>query len=309
MKQFYLIIVVFSFQMYSLFGQTPNDAYMMEKGEICIAAPYQYSSWNHYWEGTLYRDNPNLGTVSTQMFAPMFALGIHKKINFIAGLPWIKTNASAGTLHGESGLQDLSLWLKGNLLVHRFNAKNKLVIMASLGAILPVGKYYADYLPLSLGLGSNVFGSRIMINWYSESGLFASLNAAYDLRSNVTGDHTNYYTDSYYQTDEYKMPDLVSGGITLGYSKNTTRFELQYNLMNTQGGVDIRRNDMPYLTSNMDQQQAAFLLQQRMPFHENLGIILMGAHTLNGRNIGKSTSFGGGILYQFKIFNTSNKEN
>ncbi|MEP7197441.1 MAG: hypothetical protein ABI851_13045 [Saprospiraceae bacterium] len=309
MKQIYFLLAAFVFNIISLRSQTPNDAFMMKKGEICIALPYQYSSWDHYWEGTLYRDNPNLGTVSTSIVAPMFALGLHNKINLIAGLPWIKTKASAGTLRGESGIQDLNIWLKGNLLDHHFNAKNRIEIMASLGAIIPVGNYYADYMPLGLGLGSKIFGSRLMINWFSEMGLFASLNAGYDVRSNVTGDRTNYYTDKQYETDEYEMPNQVNGGLTLGYFKNTTRFELQYNIMNTQGGVDIRRNDMPFLTSNMDQQQVGFMLQQRMPFHKNLGIILMASQTLNGRNVGKATSFGGGILYQFNLFNKTKTEN
>ena len=104
------------------------------------------------------------------------------------------------------------------------------------------------------------------------------------------------------------MPNLLTGGLTLGYFKNTTRVELQYNVINTQGGVDIRRNDAPFLTSNMDQTQIGAMIQQRMPFHKNLGIILMAAHTLSGRNVGKSNSFGIGLLYQFKLFNKTKSE-
>lgn len=99
----------------SISAQTPSDAFMMKKKEICFAVPYQYSSWDHYWEGSLYRDNPNLGTVSTVMIGPMIAAGIHDGINIIVSCPWIKTNTSNSPLRGESGFQDFSLWIKAKL--------------------------------------------------------------------------------------------------------------------------------------------------------------------------------------------------
>ena len=49
-------------------AQTDMDAIMMEKNAFCVGPMYAYSSWKNYWEGTLKRDNQNLGTVSTQMY-------------------------------------------------------------------------------------------------------------------------------------------------------------------------------------------------------------------------------------------------
>lgn len=285
----------------SISAQTPSDAFMMKKKEICFAVPYQYSSWDHYWEGSLYRDNPNLGTVSTVMIGPMIAAGIHDRINIIVSCPWIKTNTSNSPLRGESGFQDFSLWIKAKLYEKKWSELNRLEAVLSLGASLPVGGYYADYMPLSLGLGCKSFGSRAMINYFMNTGLFASATIGYDLRSNVNIDRTNYYTTEYIESNEFKMPNALFSGITLGYFKNLTRVELQYNKMNTLGGVDIRRNDMPLLVSDMDADQVGFYIQQRMPFYEPLGIILFGNQTISGKNVGKSTSFGGGILYQWNI--------
>lgn len=98
------------------------------------------------------------------------------------------------------------------------------------------------------------------------NGLFASATIGYDLRSNVNIDRTNYYTTEHIESNEFKMPNALFSGITLGYFKNLTRVELQYNKMNTLGGVDIRRNDMPLLVSDMDADQVGFYIQQRMPF-------------------------------------------
>lgn len=73
---------------------------------------YSYSSWKNYWEGTLKRDNLNLGTVSTRMYSVMGNYGITNKWNVLFGLPYIKTKATAGTLQGLKGFQDLSLFVK-----------------------------------------------------------------------------------------------------------------------------------------------------------------------------------------------------
>ena len=93
-------------------AQTDIDAIMMEKNAFCVGPMYSYSSWKNYWEGTLKRENQNLGKVSTQMFGVMGNYGITRKLNALFSVPYVKTKASAGTLHGMEGIQDLSLFVK-----------------------------------------------------------------------------------------------------------------------------------------------------------------------------------------------------
>ena len=57
-------------------AQTDIDALMMAKNNFCGGITYNYSSWEHYWEGTLKRTNKNLGTVSSQMVMVMGNYGI-----------------------------------------------------------------------------------------------------------------------------------------------------------------------------------------------------------------------------------------
>ena len=63
-----LIIGIMLFVPILSMAQTDIDAIMMEKNAFCVGPMYSYSSWKNYWEGTLKRENLNLGTVSTQMF-------------------------------------------------------------------------------------------------------------------------------------------------------------------------------------------------------------------------------------------------
>ena len=85
-------------------AQTEIDGIMMEKHALCIGPMFGYSSWKNYWEGTLKRNNENLGTVSTTMYSIMGNYGITKKINLLFGIPYVKTKASAGQMRGMKGM-------------------------------------------------------------------------------------------------------------------------------------------------------------------------------------------------------------
>ena len=114
-------LLLFALQLASK-AQTDIDALMMAKNNFCVGGTYSHSSWENYWEGTLKRDNQNLGKVSTNMFSIMGNYGITNKLNVLFGLPYITTKASAGTLHGSNGIQDFSAWLKWMPIEKKLNS-------------------------------------------------------------------------------------------------------------------------------------------------------------------------------------------
>lgn len=85
-------------------AQTDMDAIMMGQRQLCIGPMFSYSSWNNYWEGTLKRDNLNLGTVSASMYSVMGAYGLKDNLNLLFGVPYVRTAASAGTLARYQGI-------------------------------------------------------------------------------------------------------------------------------------------------------------------------------------------------------------
>jgi hypothetical protein len=52
-------------------AQTDMDGLMMAKRNLCGGIVVGQSQWNHYWEGTLYRNNENIGTLTSQMAMAM----------------------------------------------------------------------------------------------------------------------------------------------------------------------------------------------------------------------------------------------
>src|SRR5690242_612060 len=93
-------------------AQMENDGIMIPKNYLCPGVMYMNSSWNNYWEGTYKRTNGNIGNVTTNTYSFMATYGVTNNLIATVGLPYITTHATAGTLHNQSGIQDLSLNVK-----------------------------------------------------------------------------------------------------------------------------------------------------------------------------------------------------
>ena len=70
-----------------LLAQTVDDAVMMGKRQLCTGFVYQDDRWDQYWEGTLKRDNLNIGSLTTESVTWVGNYGITNRINVIAMLP------------------------------------------------------------------------------------------------------------------------------------------------------------------------------------------------------------------------------
>ena len=97
-------------------AQTIDDGVMMPRRALCTGFLYQHERWEKYWEGTLKRDNGNIGTITTRSVAWFGNYGVTDRLNVIAMVPYVWTDASQGVLHGMSGVQDLTVAAKYDLL-------------------------------------------------------------------------------------------------------------------------------------------------------------------------------------------------
>jgi len=288
-------------------AQTDMDAIMMEKNAFCVGPMYSYSSWKNYWEGTLKRDNENLGTVSTQMIGMMGNYGISRKLNALFSVPYVKTKASAGTLHGMDGLQDLSLFLKWRAIEKKLG-DGRLSLFGIAGASFPLSDYVADFLPLSIGLQTKTGSARVMAD-YLWGNLFATGSATYVLRSNIDIDRTSYYTTEQHITNEVKMPDAMNYNFRAGFRNHRWIAEAVLNYWNTLGGFDITRNNMPFPSNEMDATTAGVNLKYVLPSLPQLSIVAGGMYTVAGRNMGQATTVYGSFFYVFDLSKKSKSTN
>jgi len=295
MKRIFLIqLFIVSFSSVCI-SQTDIDGIMMEKNAFCIGPMFGYSSWKNYWEGTLKRENLNLGTVSTQMYSVMGNYGITNKLNVLFGLPYVKTKASAGQLNGQEGLQDLSLWVKWKPYSKKIWS-GRLSLFAIAGYSFPVSDYTGDFLPMSIGLESKNLSLRGMAD-YQRGSWFGTVSGTYIRRSNIELDRNAYYTTEMHYTNEVKMPDAASFNVRAGYRDKGLVAEAVFDHWNTLGGFDITRNNMPSPSNEMDMSRIGFNFKYDMPFHPQLSLTGNVMTTISGRNVGQATGFNVGIFY------------
>lgn len=276
-------------------AQTDFDAIMMSKNQLCVGPMYGYSSWKKYWEGSLKRDNLNLGTVSTSTAGVMGAYGVNGKLNVLFNVPYITTKASAGTLQGMKGFQDLSLFVKW--LPFEENLGKGVFSLYLLGGIsTPLSNYTADYLPLSIGLKSKTATARVTLD-YQVGHFFTTASATYMARSNVKIDRTAYYTTELIASNEIEMPDAANFNFRTGYRSSWLIAEAFANNWTTLGGFDITRNNMPFPSNRMNATSiGAGFKYTFLPSH-GLSLVGNASTVFSGRNVGQATTYNASLFY------------
>jgi len=258
---------------------------------------YSYSSWDHYWEGTLKRTNENLGTYTNQSVMYMANYGITNDLNIMAAVPYVWTKVSAGTLTGLQGIQDLSVYLKWRAYQHE-KGNNKLQLFGIVGFSTPLSNYNIDLLPMSIGLGSTNAIFRGMVDFKHKS-WFATATAAFYYRSNVFLDRNSYYDTELHLTDEVEMPNAASYLFRTGYRGRYIVAEAMVSNWNTLGGFDMTRNNMPFPSNDMEATNVGAGVKWTWKKHTGLSAVGNVNYTVDGRNVGQSTSFSAGIFYAF----------
>ena len=290
----YLLIGAFLMSV-PAWAQMPHDAIYMAPKAVCVAGIYGQSSWNQYWEGSLKRENFNIGTFTTQSVMLMPAIGISKRVNVILSLPYVWTSTSAGNLMGQKGIQDVSAWLKvkavkaGGFSLH-----------AIVGGSVPIGNYVPDFLPMSIGLQCRTFTGRLLANYKDpRTGLYLTAHGSYGWRSNIRIDRDAYQAnDQVYNTNQVSTPNTYDAAVRLGVLRRGWQTEVFAERSSCLSGDNIRRNDMPFPTNNMKATVVGWYgkVQPR-----NIGINARVGYVTNGLNVGQSTSYSVGVLYQFNF--------
>jgi hypothetical protein len=195
-------------------------------------------------------------------------------------------------------MQDFQAALKYRLLTTSVADRTSLSALVVAGAAAPASNYTPDFLPLSIGLASRRFTSRLTVGVADASGPFIDATAGHTWRGNVKLDRSAYYTNGQlYLTSDVQMPRVFDYAVTAGMQKGRLCLPLTISSQRTLGGGDIRRQDMPFVSNRMDLTRVDGAIMYSMTKPQNLMIRLGLGHTLTGRNVGQSTTFTSGVRY------------
>ena len=283
----------------TLASQTADDGALMPRRMLSSGVVFTRDSWDHYWEGTLKRQNGNIGTLITQSVTWVSAYGVTDRLSVMVALPYIWTEASQGTLHGMRGIQDLTVAAKYRLYTEatRHGAISAFIAGA---AALPMSDYTPDFLPLSIGTAGGRASGRLTLGLQSNAWWFARASAAYTWCSNVTLDRAAYYTDGQlYMTNEVAMPNVIDYSLSAGVTRGRWRIPVALVQQRTLGGGDIRRQDMPFVSNRMDFTRIDGAVMYALP--KDFSVRVGAGHVLAGRNVGQSTTLSAGMFYAFQF--------
>ena len=277
----------------------------MPTGTLCTGFMYQHDSWTEYWEGSLKRVNGNVGKFTGNNVMWYGVYGLTPKINLMASVPYISNKLSQGTLMGMSGVQDLMISGKYKLLdFEQGPGKFKTFVVATFST--PLSDYTPDFYPTSLGTHTTNVGGRLTLNYTFKSDFYVNASGGYTWRSNTTLDRPSYFTDGhFYSTEEVWMPNVLDYKVDFGWHRKSLQVVASYMQMNTLGGGDIRRQDMPFVSNRMNASQVGGLVMYYLPWPKNMAVRGMVNYTVAGRNVGQTTSIMGGLLYTIYFKNST----
>jgi hypothetical protein len=280
-------------------AQTESDALMIPKNYFCAAGIYTHNSWDQYWEGTLKRENLNMGTISSNVYAVGGNYGLSNRVNLLAMLPFVKSNASAGTLRGQDGLQDINLAVKW-MAVREQLGSGLLSFHAILSGVIPVRKYQADFQPLAVGMQTKSIALRGLLN-YQVGRLFVAGGGQYIRKDNITIDRDSYYTTEMHYTNQVAMPNATNFLVSAGFRSLKFNAEATLTRYTSLSGFDMTRNNMPFPSNKMNATAAGAIFKYMFQNIQGLEFTAGGNYVVAGRNVGQNLSAFGGVYYVFAV--------
>lgn len=301
-----LLVVLFTAFAVPVGAQAIDDGIMMTRHSVQAGDVYTHDSWDNYWEGTLKRVNGNIGTITTQTNAWSATYGLTGRLTLIGSVPYVWTQASLGVLQGQKGLQDIILGGKYSFLERSSARRGALRAIVAMDGAFPLSNYTPDFAPLSIGTQSRRLAGRLTLNYQTDRGVYLNGSTAYTRRADVTLDRPYYFTDDQlFLTDVVTMPNVIDSTVSAGYLKHYLNTNISFSQQITQGGGDIRRQDMPFVSNRVNVSRVGAMAMYAIPKFRTVAFYLSAAYTLDGRNVGQATTVATGLLYSYAVHGRS----
>jgi hypothetical protein len=158
--------------------------------------------------------------------------------------------------------------------------------------------YIPDFAPLSIGTQSQRLTPRLTLNYQTDTGIYLNGTTSYTRRADVTLDRPYYFTDNqFFLTNKVEMPDIADWTASVGYLKHDLNAFVGYTQQTTQGGGDIRRQDMPFVSNRVNFSRVSAMAMYPVLKINAIAFQFEVGRILDGRNVGQSTTLMFALLY------------
>ncbi len=284
------------------------DGFVEEKGALFVSTTYSRSTFNRAFVG---KPNFKLKDVKlpdgTQVLQDrlnqdvynLFAkYMINKNLSALINIPYVVGTGEgrADLFNGQkrvSGIQDVTLGLRYNIHTFKYDS-SKLILLSGLTVSIP-----GDYEPngfLSIGTGALATDLTMGLQYQTDSGIFTTLTAAYSFKDDL--DTKGIFTE---------IPNSFLAGAKIGYATKSFYFAGWMDMAKASSGVDVEltsENGFDLTNGNLPETRVDYL-RAGVSIHKSLTeaikVSVGYGRVLEGRNVGQSNIFSGGLTYYFEL--------
>ena len=207
-----------------------------------------------YWEGTLKRTTATSARITTQSNAWVVPYGLTDRVSLFGSVPFVWTKRQPGRAAGTAGLAGHHARRQIRFLERSSPRFGALRAIAAASGLAPTQQLHAR-LRAALDRHAEPAPSRarLTLNYQTDTRLYVNGSTSYTRRGDVTLDRPYYFTDDQlFLTRQVDMPNVVDYTVSVGYLKHDLNTYVAFSQQTTQGGGDIRRQDMPFVSNRMN---------------------------------------------------------
>jgi hypothetical protein len=248
-----------------------TNGFLPERGHVDVALSYTSESYEKFWVGTTKVHDPGVGDVDIKSTSLWMQWGLLDDLALVANLPYVDDSTNGLAHFKDSGLQDLSVLLK-----YRFFSSGPNRLVGGLGVSTPVSSYEGN-LPVTRGHDTTNVLFRLVYQYQAESFYF-SQQVGYDLSNKDAPDSYPLYTEA-------------------GFTAGPVTYSGFYSRLIGNSGTDIGDPGFTFPSNRQEYSRLGAKIYGRI--NERVGLSAAYYDTLDGRNVGDSHGFSGGVVLRF----------
>ena len=276
----------------SLTAQSPVNGFMQKKGNGSVVLSYNAESYSEvFLVPKRILGVPIFNEIKIKSASLYATYGLNDKLNLILNVPYIQSQGAASEQvlqnlnykNTQRGFQDASVYLKYRPLTTQVGDRGIFDLIGAIGIKTPIGNYTVDEgLQNIVAIGNRATSlNALAIGVYKDrSGFFASGQLGYSLR-------------------DKKVPNAVTSELKLGLIKNKFYVDAFIANQTSLSGTDILAEGFEGFFPSTRVNYTRMGINVFVPFLSRFGLCGGSSTYIDGRNLGKSTSFYGAVSYSF----------
>jgi len=279
---------------YASHSQIQINGFFNKKGTTNISLSYTQADFDVLYLGDVEADPiPDHDEVNQSIYNLYANYSISDRVTVIVNVPYITADNTSGNVDSvnntreQSGIQDVSFMVKWAAL-EESKKNGRVTYVVGLGGSIATG--YEPTGILSIGNGAPSIDGKLGLQYNNDSGFFGNIFVGGSIRGK-SDNNLNLGNG-----EDFDVPNSVNAQVKLGYACNIIYADVWFDAQKSLRGVDIGGDNF---FGNFPETRVNYSrvgLNLYVPLSKAIGLSGGAGTILDGRNVGKTTYYSGGIV-------------